>query len=259
MNLKYQFIPIVVILIQFCNANKNLESCNVQNLEHRAYGYRDFIEVSSIKTNLPKHNERLHMKFYVMTSMEAHILLSENNSPNWEFPVYFNFHFGCIDLSVAAKHGRGYEIVLGGYGNTLSWISTGKSIGISRNTEVNSPNILSSLDPIPVEIIQTNEGELIVNVPGHRVPLLKYLDMNPVNIKYFSFGTYGGNSAKWFYNCPLDVYSNTDSPRTIAPRKKANKTFLSLLTEIKDLKKELNELKQNQITTEKPKIDIRIG
>ncbi|XP_055837202.1 uncharacterized protein LOC129905688 [Episyrphus balteatus] len=191
-----------------------------------------------------------------MASMEAHILLSENNHPNWEFPV-LKFQIGFLESSLIMHPGRGYEIVLGGYRNTLSWISAGKSIGISRNTEVNSPNILSSSDPIAVEIIQNNEGELIVNIPGYSVPLLKYFDPNPVNINYFSFGTSERNSAKWFYNCPLNVYSNTDW--TIDPRATADKTLLSLLAEIKELQKQLDELRQNQIKKEKPKIDIRIG
>ncbi|XP_055839970.1 uncharacterized protein LOC129907676 [Episyrphus balteatus] len=222
-----------------------------------------------MKTNLKNDNERLHLKFYVKASMEAHILLSENNSYKWKFPA-FNFQIGYFQFSFGKNPGRGYEIVIGGLRNTISWISAGRDIGVrlkrARNTKVDSPNILSSSDPIPIEIIQTNDGELIVNIPGYSVPFLKYWDTDPVNINYFSFATYGGNSAEWFFNCPFDVISHIKPQKMIDPRpKEEQQLLLTLLAKINDLETKLKQVPQTTTptptttTTVKPKIDIRIG
>ncbi|XP_055837678.1 uncharacterized protein LOC129906071 [Episyrphus balteatus] len=197
MNLKYHFLVIIAMLNNFCCASEfNLETCTVHHLHDREYGYKDFFEVSSLKKNWLKANERLHLQFYVMTTMEAHILLSEDKNPKWE----------------NGSSARGYEIVLGGIRNSLSWINVGNST-IRVPVKVNSPKILSAFEPIPVEIIQTNDGEIIVNIIGYAEPLLKYWDVTstPVNIKFFSFGTYKKESAKWFYNCLSDGHSNIES------------------------------------------------
>ncbi|XP_055839967.1 uncharacterized protein LOC129907673 isoform X4 [Episyrphus balteatus] len=73
--------------------------------------------------------------------------------------------------------------------------------------------MLSNFDPMPVEIIQTNEGELIVNIPGYAEPLMKYLDPKPVDIKYFRFASYYKTPAKWFYNCEFNENSNKESEK----------------------------------------------
>ncbi|XP_055846757.1 uncharacterized protein LOC129912485 [Episyrphus balteatus] len=124
----------------------------------------------------------------------AHILLSEDYNPKWE----------------TESSARGYEIVLGGVRNSISWISVGGNAKVRVPIRVNSPNMLSTLDPMPVEIIQTIDGQLFVNIPGYSEPLLKYSDTPPVNIQFFSFGTYGNTSAKWYYNCQFDGYSSLE-------------------------------------------------
>ncbi|XP_055843300.1 uncharacterized protein LOC129910071 [Episyrphus balteatus] len=200
MNLNYyQFIVFIAFLSQLCSASKfntsqsKLEkSCDVYLLLEREYGYKDFFEVSSMKENLKKDNERLHLKFYVMTWSDADIFLSENNN---------NDHI--------------YEIALGVYRNTLSTFNTRYAPGSDLVTivEKSSPNMLSTFDPVLVEIIQTNDGEVIVNIPGYAEPLMKYLDANPLNIKLFSFSTWGKTPAKWFYNCQFDENSNMESQK----------------------------------------------
>ncbi|XP_055843302.1 uncharacterized protein LOC129910074 [Episyrphus balteatus] len=192
MNLNYyQFIVFIAILSQLCSASKfnvsqsKLESsCDVYLLLEREYGYKDFFEVSSMKTNLKKDNERLHLQFYVMAWSDADILLTENNNQD-----------------------RVYEIALGVDRNSLSRFHT-RSADRLEIDEKSSPNMLSTFDPVLVEIIQTNVGEVIVNIPGYAEPLMKYLDTNPINIKLFSFSTWEKTPAKWFYNCQFDENSN---------------------------------------------------
>ncbi|XP_055837288.1 uncharacterized protein LOC129905752 [Episyrphus balteatus] len=203
MNIKYQLIAIIAILSHFCKASKfninlsDLETCQEYYLQDKEYGYKDFFEVNSMKQNLTKDNELLHLKFYVTTSKDAHILLSEDYNPKWE----------------TESSARGYEIVLGGVRNSISWISVGGNAKVRVPIRVNSPNMISILDPMPVEIIQTIDGQLFVNIPGFSEPLLKYSDTPPVNIQFFSFGTYGNTSAKWYYNCQFDGYSHVESQK----------------------------------------------
>ncbi|XP_055839427.1 uncharacterized protein LOC129907325 [Episyrphus balteatus] len=198
MNIQYKFIAIIAILSQFCSANKynislsNLETCNEYYLRDSEYCYADFFELSSLKQNSTKKDkELLHLKFYVNTSMDARIMLSDIDNP---------------------KSNRGYEIVIGDEQNSISWLGVSRA-EVRVPIIVNSSNILSTEDPMPIEIIQTIDGDLSVNIIGYAEPLLKYKDTPPVNVKFLSFCTTGLNSAKWFYGCQFDEYSHVESQK----------------------------------------------
>ncbi|XP_055846975.1 uncharacterized protein LOC129912629 [Episyrphus balteatus] len=95
---------------------------------------------------------------------------------------------------------------LGNYKNSQSWINKRSAPGsaIVKVAENSSPNLLSAFDPILVEIIIKNDGELIVNIPGCAEPYMKYFDTNPVNVQFFSFTNWDKMPAKWFYDCQFD-------------------------------------------------------
>ncbi|XP_055840200.1 uncharacterized protein LOC129907831 [Episyrphus balteatus] len=196
MNLNYQFIVFIVILCQFFSASishisqSQLEaSCDVHLLLERYYGYTDFFEVN-MKNNLKKDNERLHLELYVMASKDVNILFSSNN--NYDGPHY--------------------EIVLGNEHNCLSRIRVRRN-RIEVVVENWIPNMLSPFRPTLVEIIQRNDGKLIVNVPGYAEPLMTYLDENPIQINYFGFSTWDKLQAKYFYNCQFDENSKMESQK----------------------------------------------
>lgn len=56
-----------------------LDSCQSYSIRDAGYAYRDFFMVHSLDNNRAKAGERLHLKFYVLTTMDAHILLSVTN------------------------------------------------------------------------------------------------------------------------------------------------------------------------------------
>ncbi|XP_055839971.1 uncharacterized protein LOC129907677 [Episyrphus balteatus] len=71
--------------------------------------------------------------------------------------------------------GHCYEIVLRDFKSSI--VTKYPQFYAENKTSL---NMLSTFDPMPVEIIQKNDGELIVNVPGYAEPLVKYLDPKPV-------------------------------------------------------------------------------
>ncbi|XP_037822468.1 neuronal acetylcholine receptor subunit beta-4 [Lucilia sericata] len=154
---------------------------------NRGYSYADFFHIPQLNNNKLAKTELLHLKFYVMTARDAHILLAVNERPK------------LMD--------RVYEIVIGAGRNQFSTIRT--SMGRRRVATNQEPNILSMLDPTPIEIIQTKDASLLVYIPGYKEePLLNFTDASPLNINYISFTTYDNIPASWFFDCQFDGFSN---------------------------------------------------
>lgn len=55
---------------------------------NRGYNYADFFHIHKLDNNKMAPNELLHLKFYVMTARDAHILLSVNDHPKLMDRVY---------------------------------------------------------------------------------------------------------------------------------------------------------------------------
>ncbi|XP_055850875.1 uncharacterized protein LOC129915389 [Episyrphus balteatus] len=205
MNIKYNFLAIIIgILIQICSASKfnislsELESCEVYYSDTTNNDLKHFFNVSSMKKSLKKENERLHLKFYVMTSNTCNIFLSEVVKPR------------CNNTFCD----RRYQIAVGLRKSGI-WTKLGQasdSVLLTRGPSL--IDVLSNFDPISVEVIQTNAGEVIVNIPGYAEPLMKYLDKNPLDIKFFSFRSHR-KPAKWFYNCQFDENSNKEVKKKV--------------------------------------------
>ncbi|XP_055836810.1 uncharacterized protein LOC129905363 [Episyrphus balteatus] len=191
----YQIITLFAILFGFDigDANKfnisysHLDTCKEYTILSLHRKYKDYFQISSMKNRELEDNQRLHLKFYVMTQKDAHILLSEFENQSYSDPVY--------------------EIVFGGYNNTRSHISLQNENTVSIFT---TPNLLSTFDPMPIEIIQTNDGQLMVNIPGFAEPLLTYSDTSPLSIRFVSLTSWRETSAKWFYDCKLEELTKSE-------------------------------------------------
>ncbi|XP_061401757.1 neuronal acetylcholine receptor subunit beta-4 [Musca vetustissima] len=154
---------------------------------NRGYNYADFFHLTHLKNNKLADNELLHLKFYVMTARDAHILLSSTDQPRSKDKVY--------------------EVVIGAGRNTFSTIRI--TMGRGRVATNQDPYILSMLDPTPIEIIQTKAAELLVYITGFKEePLLNFTDTSPLDIQYISFTTYDNIPASWFYDCQFDGFAN---------------------------------------------------
>ncbi|XP_043643566.1 acetylcholine receptor subunit beta [Drosophila teissieri] len=168
-----------------------LDSCESYSVPNTGYGYRKFYMLRELSNNNRKAGERLHLKFYVLTAMDAHILLSVTNHPR--------------------LNDRVYEIVIGAGGNTFSAIRN--AMGMRRVATSQEPNLVSPYEPTPIEIVQTQNGELFVYIPGFKKePLLQFIDEAPLTINYLSFSSFGSNTARWFYDCGFDGYESEIAP-----------------------------------------------
>ncbi|XP_055837521.1 uncharacterized protein LOC129905915 isoform X1 [Episyrphus balteatus] len=191
----YQIIPLFAILSRFGDSDANkfnisyaqLDTCKEYTIASGYYKYKDFFQISSMNNTKLEDDQRLHLKFFVMTRKDAHILLSEFENQSYSDPFY--------------------EIVLGCDNNNRSDIRLKYENYVAH---VKTPNFLSTFDPMPIEIIQKNDGQLVINIPGFAEPYLNYSDKNPLNIRFVSFSSWGGTSAKWFYDCKLEELTNSE-------------------------------------------------
>ncbi|KAH8283455.1 hypothetical protein KR018_002519, partial [Drosophila ironensis] len=173
-----------------------LDTCNSYEIREAGYAYRDFFVVHSLDNKQLREGERLHLKFYVLTSKDAHILLSVAKQPR--------------------SNDRVYEIVIGAGENTFSTIRT--TMGARRVSTNQDHNLLSVYEPTPIEIVQTQNGDLLVYIPGFKEePLLKFTDPDPLTINYLSFSSFGLNRARWFYDCSFDGFDKELTPGTTQP------------------------------------------
>ncbi|XP_001362061.3 neuronal acetylcholine receptor subunit alpha-10 [Drosophila pseudoobscura] len=172
-----------------------LDTCDSYTIKEAGYAYRDFFMVHTLDNNQVNNNKRLHLKFYVLTSMDAHILLSVTNR--------------------LRPNDRVYEIVIGAGGNTFSAIRT--AMGLRRVSTNQDRNLLSVFEPTPIEIVQTQDAELFVYIPGFKTePLLQFMDASALTINYISFSSFGTNTARWFYDCSFDGFDKEISKETPA-------------------------------------------
>ncbi|XP_055851219.1 uncharacterized protein LOC129915613 isoform X2 [Episyrphus balteatus] len=188
----YQIITLFAILLRFgdIDANKfnislsHLDNCKEYAIISEDYKYKNFFQINSMNSSKLEDNQKLHLKFFVMAPRDAFILLTEfENHTNSE---------------------RFYEINFGGNDNSRSSMYE-KGKGVDKQIVLlTTPNLLSTFDPMPIEIIQTNGGHLIVHIPGFLEFFISYKDSNPLNIRFFSFSSWAESSAKWYYDCTLE-------------------------------------------------------
>uniref|UniRef100_A0A1A9ZGK1 Neurotransmitter-gated ion-channel ligand-binding domain-containing protein n=1 Tax=Glossina pallidipes TaxID=7398 RepID=A0A1A9ZGK1_GLOPL len=187
----------------------------------RGYVYTDFFHVRGMNNNKLAANELLHLKFYVMTARDAHILLSVTDHPRLLDRVYeIGKEFVMRPFSLVS--GNLFNILVIGAGrNKFSTIRT--SIGRRRVATDMEANILSVLDPTPIEIVQTKDAEFLVFIPGLReTPLMNFTDVAPLSLNYISFTTYDNEPASWFYDCQFDGFATEldDEVKWLPPEKR---------------------------------------
>uniref|UniRef100_A0A1B0G7M4 Neurotransmitter-gated ion-channel ligand-binding domain-containing protein n=1 Tax=Glossina morsitans morsitans TaxID=37546 RepID=A0A1B0G7M4_GLOMM len=188
----------------------------------RGYVYTDFFHVRGMNNNKLAANELLHLKFYVMTARDAHILLSVTDHPRLLDRVYEIGKELCVMRLFPSVSGNLFNILVIGAGrNKFSTIRT--SIGRRRVATDMEANILSVLDPTPIEIVQTKDAEFLVFIPGLReTPLMNFTDVAPLSLNYISFTTYDNEPASWFYDCKFDGFATEldDELKWLPPEKR---------------------------------------
>ncbi|KAK5649125.1 hypothetical protein RI129_004017 [Pyrocoelia pectoralis] len=184
-------ILIILLIISFAHAEKydanstDLSKCKIHYTRSEG-SYKDFYEIS----NEAHENETiLDFHFWVLAPSDAHILFTPSTKLNKGDPAY--------------------EIVLGAGGNMFSDIRRAQKASVKASIRLK--NVLSSLDPQPFWIHISKLGLIEIGREGEELAFLSWKDNNPLPIKYFSFGTWPGVEAKWYFDC----YPNSGSKEVV--------------------------------------------
>lgn len=117
-----------------------------------------------------------------MSPSDAHILLAPASDVQKEDPVY--------------------EIVIGAGGNTFCDIRRKQKSEVKATIRIKG--LLSALDLQSFWIHISKNGVIDVGKEGEELPFLTWTDPDPLPIKDFSFSTWTGVEAKWYFDCPRD-------------------------------------------------------
>ncbi|XP_019881721.2 acetylcholine receptor subunit alpha [Aethina tumida] len=159
--------------------NNELETCKVYYSRSGSI-YKDFFEIK----NIPTSNNTLMFDFHfsVLTSSDAHLLLAPSASVTTSDPVY--------------------EIVIGAGGNTFCDIRRQQKAEVKESVRIK--NLLSAVDVRTFWLHITLDGVIEVGEEGHELPFISWTDPDPLPLKVFSFSTWSGIEAKWYFDCKRD-------------------------------------------------------
>ncbi|CAH0697377.1 unnamed protein product [Spodoptera exigua] len=135
------------------------------------------------------------MHLGIQATSNGHILLSPVLRPGYNDPVY--------------------EIVVGGGGNQFTELR--RNLKRNARNSVKTPRILSSFEVRGFYIKISHDGLIEFGKEGETLPLLQYNDINPLEIKYFSFAAWTGVEAKFLYDCPIPTGGSSPNSKEIEP------------------------------------------
>lgn len=162
------------------------------------YNYSTFFILSDINDNKSDENI-VNLKLGVLATKDAHILLSDKLFPTSNDSVY--------------------EFVLGAGANTFCEVRK-KQKKSPLKPAVSCKLFTSTINPVLINIIVKSTGQISIYVIGKPEPLIQAEDIEPVAVKYVSFGSWGNAESKWFYDCKME---NTQIDGTeIRAEKKVN-------------------------------------
>ncbi|PZC74799.1 hypothetical protein B5X24_HaOG207142 [Helicoverpa armigera] len=173
------------------------------------YSYKTFYSVDSdnLKAVAKDADTAFEMHIGIQAGSNGHILLSPIYKPGYKDPVY--------------------EIVVGGGGNQFTELR--RNLKRNARSSVKTPRILSSFEVRGFYIKITQDGIIEFGKEGSALPLLSYIDVDPLEIKYFSFAAWTGVEAKFLYDCPIPSGNGTEP----SPDSKEIEPPLSISDELK--------------------------
>ncbi|KAJ2937554.1 hypothetical protein O0L34_g18638 [Tuta absoluta] len=154
------------------------------------YAYDKFYEVFE-GDGIHSNNESVfEMHLAILASSNGHILLSNTPAPEPNEEVY--------------------EIVVGGGGNKFTELR--RNLRRNAKASAKTMGILSAIEFRAFYIKISDSGYIEFGREGDPLPVLSYNDLNPINVKFFSFAAWNGVEAKFLYDCPPpSAYNSTDN------------------------------------------------
>lgn len=89
--------------------------------------------------------------------------------------------------------------VLGAGGNTFAEIRRRRQSAPMRTVRVK--DVLSAIDPLPLNIRITQDGEISATITATNKLIVNATDKNPLAIQFISFSAWGTTEGKWFFDC----------------------------------------------------------
>ncbi|KAF5271293.1 hypothetical protein FQR65_LT05308 [Abscondita terminalis] len=176
---------VLLLFLKFFCINANIYEANTTDLSKckvhysRSEGsYNTFYEIAD---ESHENETLLDFHFLVLAPSDAHILFSPS--------------------MVLDKNDPAYEIVLGAGGNMFSDIRRAQKSAVKASIRIKS--VLSPVDPRAFWIHISKDGLIEVGREGEELAFLSWKDNTPLPLKYFSFGTWPGVEAKWYFDCNL--------------------------------------------------------
>ncbi|KAH9640939.1 hypothetical protein HF086_003029 [Spodoptera exigua] len=105
--------------------------------------------------------------------------------------------------------------MVGGGGNQFTELR--RNLKRNARNSVKTPRILSSFEVRGFYIKISHDGLIEFGKEGETLPLLQYNDINPLEIKYFSFAAWTGVEAKFLYDCPIPTGGSSPNSKEIEP------------------------------------------
>ncbi|CAG9792361.1 unnamed protein product [Diatraea saccharalis] len=171
-----------------------------EHLCQKGYNYDQFYQVDAddAKYTKSKNNLLLEMHIAIQAVNNGHILLSTVPFPTMNDSVY--------------------EIVVGGGSNRFTELRR----NLKRNAKASkgTVGILSAVE-LRGFVIRISKGGLVeFSEEGATLPILSYVDIDPLDIKYFSFAAWVNIEAKFLYDCPAPGVANQTLPDSKAIQRK---------------------------------------
>ncbi|KAK9728535.1 Farnesoic acid 0-methyl transferase [Popillia japonica] len=145
-------------------------------------------------------------------------------------PLVFDFHFSVLARSdghillaendVVARDDPVYEIVIGAGSNTFSDLRRlQKSSG---KVTARIKGLLSAIEVRSFWIHVWSDGLIEVGQETNELAFIAWKDPEPLNLKYFSFSTWPGVEAKWYFNCKRNIVKSSELIQTDDERLKTD-------------------------------------
>ncbi|XP_030034139.2 neuronal acetylcholine receptor subunit alpha-3 [Manduca sexta] len=199
-----RWIIVLVVRFVFINGIKSNNSytydmalhCKEHICQH-GYNYEVFYRIGDEELKRVKSDKQVGLEMHIAIQAVSNglILLSEAPNPRPNEDVY--------------------EIVVGGGGNEFTELR--RNIARNAKASMRTPGILSSIDIRGFYIRIDPDGLIEFGKEGEVLPLISYMDVNPLAIKYFSFAAWNGVEAKFLYDCPAPGKNTTETPPNSQP------------------------------------------
>ncbi|XP_013190974.1 acetylcholine receptor subunit alpha-type unc-38 [Amyelois transitella] len=177
--------------------NQEMSAKCKQHICRFGYNYDTYYRIDSNDRKPTDPKVAFEMHIAIQAASNGHILLSPVEHPSFSDSVY--------------------EFVVGGGANTFTELR--RNLRKNAKASAKTFRILSNSELRGFYIKITKDGHVEFGREGKVPPIIDIYDVDPIDVKYFSFASWNGVDARFLYDCPTP--SSNESTRNsteITPR-----------------------------------------